>query len=183
MSTWKRCLMVQQAPYTLKKRLDNLEIRQYPQLLVAEVENSSEDRGFNILFNYINGDNSSRKKIPMTAPVINSEKIAMTAPVITKQDSMAFVLPQHYNLQTVPQPNNPNVSIRLQKEATYAVLRFSGRSMPKSIQKHTQLLDELVSKHHLKPMSAHILMRYNSPFAPGFLRRNEIAVEIEEITS
>ncbi len=175
--------MVQQAPYTIKKKLDKLEIRQYPQLLLAEVESSSEDSGFNILFNYINGDNSSRQKIPMTAPVINSEKIPMTAPVITQQDSMAFVLPQHYSLQTVPQPNNPKVIIRLQEEATYAVLRFSGRSTPQSVQEHTQLLDELVTQHRLKPLSAHVLMRYNSPFAPGFLRRNEIAVKIKETNS
>ncbi len=106
----------------------------------------------------------------------------MTAPVITQQDSMAFVLPQDYSLQTVPQPNNPKIVIKLQKKTTYAVLRFSGRSTMSSIHEHTQRLDELVAQHHLKPISAHILMRYNSPFAPGFLRRNEIAVEIESTT-
>lgn len=171
--------MVQQAPYTPIKKLDSVEIRHYPPLVLAEVERYSDNSGFNVLFNYINGENTTQQKIPMTAPVINSEKIPMTAPVITKQGTIAFVLPQHYTIQTAPQPNNPKIIIRQQDQKTYAVLRFSGKTTQKSVEKHTQLLDDNLTKHHLKALSSPLLMRYNSPFAPGFLRRNELAVEIE----
>ena len=172
--------MVAQAPYSVIKKLGPLEIRHYPPLVLAEVESSYENSGFNMLFNYINGANTTQQKIPMTAPVINSEKIPMTAPVITKQNTMAFVLPKHYTPQTAPQPTNPKIIIRAQDQKTYAVLRFSGKSTEKSVKEHTKMLNDALIKHQLKALSSPLLMRYNSPFAPGFLRRNELAIEIKE---
>jgi len=83
--------MVEKAPYTIIKSLDTIEFRLYPPMILAVVEGYERDSGFNLLFQYISGENSSQQKISMTAPVITSEKIPMTAPVITKQRYMAFV--------------------------------------------------------------------------------------------
>ena len=78
--------MVEKAHYDIVKKLGNIEIRRYPSMLLAVVEGYKDDSGFNLLFNYISGDNIKKQKIPMTAPVITSEKIPMTAPVITKDN-------------------------------------------------------------------------------------------------
>ena len=96
--------MVEKATYYMVKKLGDIEIRRYPPILLAVVKGYEGDSGFNLLFNYISGNNSSQQKIPMTATVITSEKIPMTAPVITKEDSMAFALPSMYTKETAPIP-------------------------------------------------------------------------------
>jgi len=171
--------MVEKARYTEIKKIEDVEIRRYPAMNIAVVEGYKGDFGFSLLFNYISGQNKTQQKIPMTAPVITSEKIPMTAPVITKQKYMAFVLPSSYKKDTVPTPSNPEVNIKIQPETTYAVLRFNGRATEKRIQKHIARLLQRLRNYNIIVKNEPLLMRYNSPFTPGFLRRNEVAVEIE----
>ena len=171
--------MVEIASYENLKKINGIEIRKYPKMLLAIVEGYKDDSGFNLLFNYISGDNKIQKKIPMTAPVITSEKIPMTAPVISKDSFMAFVLPSFYNEQTVPIPLDHEVKIKVQPEKIYAVLRFSGRTFRNRIQKQIEKLYSILKSENIKIKDGPILMRYNSPFTPGFLRRNEVAVEID----
>ena len=170
--------MVEIASYEILKKIDGIEIRKYPKMLLAVVEGYRGDSGFNLLFNYISGDNKTQKKITMTAPVITSEKIPMTAPVITKDDFMAFVIPSFYTDDTVPMPLNPEVKIKVQTEKVYAVLRFSGRTSINRIQKQIEKLIQILKNQNIRVKDDPILMRYNSPFTPGFLRRNEVAIEI-----
>jgi len=171
--------MVKKAKYEIIKKFDNIEIRKYPELLLAVVEGYKGDSGFNLLFNYISGNNKTQKKISMTAPVITSEKIEMTAPVITSKDYMAFVMPEDYSLNTIPQPNNSEINIIQKPKAIYAVIRFSGVTNKKRIRKYSQQLVSEIEQLDLKTKDEPILMRYNSPFAPGFIRRNELAIEIK----
>jgi len=127
--------MVEKVDYKVLNKIQDVEIRKYPEIILAVVEGYEGDSGFNILFNYISGSNKSKKQIKMTAPVITSEKIPMTAPVITKENYMAFVLPSSYNIDTVPIPSNPEVNIKHQPEKTLAVLRFSGKTSKKQVEK------------------------------------------------
>ena len=65
---------VEKPKYTVGDRIEAVEIRDYPPMIVAEVEVSGERRaaitqGFKRIANYIFGDNSPRRKIEMTAPV------------------------------------------------------------------------------------------------------------------
>ena len=170
--------MVEKAPYQLIKKIDDLEIRKYPSLILAVAPNTEQDSGFNLLFNYIQGANQTQKKISMTAPVITSEKIPMTAPVISDQHYMAFVLPSSYTQKTVPTPTNAQIEIRIQPERTIAVKRFSGRATKKDIEQQLEILYSTLQKNDVQTRGESFLMRYNSPFAPGFIRRNEVAVEI-----
>ncbi len=171
--------MVEKVNYEVLKIIDDIEIRRYPKMILAVVEGFEGDSGFSLLFNYISGNNKIKKQIKMTAPVITSEKIPMTAPVITKKDYMAFVLPSNYNIETVPIPANSEVKIKFQSEKTLAVLRFSGKTPKIKVEKQIAKLLEILNNHKLKINNDPILMRYNSPFAPGFIRRNEVAVEIK----
>ena len=82
-------MAIETPKYSVLRKNKNIEIRQYSEYIQAEVEvNSSNyrsaiEKGFEILAGYIFGNNVSRKKIDMTAPVktTQSEKIPMTSPV------------------------------------------------------------------------------------------------------
>jgi SOUL heme-binding protein len=84
-------LMTETPTYTIEKKDEDIEIREYPGYILAQVDVESEydqaiGLGFRILANYIFGGNKKRSNIPMTAPVSGenisvSEKIPMTAPV------------------------------------------------------------------------------------------------------
>ena len=77
-------------------------------------------------------------------------------------------------------PTNPSVKIDVQPEKTMAVLRFSGRTAETRVQKYIQELVTILKAYKIQMKGEPVLMRYNSPFTPGFLRRNEIGVEITE---
>jgi hypothetical protein len=172
--------MVQKLSYEVLKRIDDVEIRKYPKIILAVVEGYGGDSGFSLLFNYISGSNKTKKKIQMTAPVITSEKIPMTAPVISKKDYMAFALPSSYNEETIPIPTNSDVKIKIDPEKTLAVLRFSGKTSGKKVEKQIEKLYEILKNNNIQTIDDPILMRYNSPFAPGFMRRNEVGLEIKK---
>lgn len=172
--------MTETIHYDVLKKLDRIEIRQYPAVVFAVVENHDEDSSFGLLFQYITGENKTKSRIAMTAPVITSEKIKMTAPVITRKNYMAFAVPSTYTEKTVPIPTNPEVKIEVQPKKHMAILRFSGRRKAARVQKYSQELLTTLKNHEFQIKGEPILMRYNSPFTPGFLRRNEVAVEIND---
>ncbi len=74
--------MVEKTQYSVIEKIEDIEIREYPEMILAVVKDIDEDNAFSLLFNYISGDNKVQDKIKMTAPVISSKKISMTTPVI-----------------------------------------------------------------------------------------------------
>ena len=171
--------MVDTAKYTRVKEIDGIEIRKYPPLVVATVENPEGASRFNLLFRYISGENRSRAKISMTSPVITQEKIAMTTPVISKQGSMSFVAPSKYTIDNVPEPTDPRVQVHELPERYMAAIRFSGFAWKNSTDKQLNRLLMVLESHGLSFKGQPVLMQYNSPITPGFMRRNEMAVEVE----
>ena len=169
--------MVKEAKYRLIKKLDKVEIRLYKKLIIAEVDGYG-DGGFNLLFNYISGNNTTQTKLEMTSPVI-SQKIEMTAPVLSEKDSIAFVMPEEYTIENTPKPNDERIKIQQIQERHIAALRFSGRwTTINFTKKSKQLLKELQTSN-IKTKGNIFTMRYSGPFTPWFLRRNEVATEID----
>jgi len=169
--------MVEQAKYIVVETVGRVEIRRYPEIVVARVEGYA-DGGFNILFRFISGANVKKTKIAMTAPVI-SERIAMTAPVLSDDTSIAFVMPDKYTVETSPEPSDERVKIVKVPERLVAALRFSGRWTQSSFSSKTrELLDEL-EREGIRRKGEVFSMRYDGPFKPWFMRRNEVAVEVE----
>ena len=112
--------MAETPKYSVSRKQNEIEIRQYPGYIQAEVTvdeknyKSAIEKGFNLLAGYIFGNNISRQKIEMTTPVqaSQSEKIAMTTPVtVTGASSftVAFIMPAEYTLETLPQPKDTRV--------------------------------------------------------------------------
>ena len=168
--------MVEQIKYNVIKKIEGIEIRHYDQLIIAEVSGLG-DGGFNILLNYISGDNVSQTKLEMTSPEI-SQKIQMTSPVFSEGNSIAFVIPQKFSLTAVPKPTDSRVQIKQIPKRFVAALRFSGRWSASSFTKKSNLLLEKLESSKIKTKGKLFSMRYNAPLTPWFLRRNEVAIEI-----
>jgi hypothetical protein len=170
--------MVETIRYEVIRKIGKVEIRRYPKIVVAKVENS-QINAFDLLYKFITGNNAQKTKVKMTTPVV-SQQIAMTSPVLSDTGSMAFVMPAEYTIESTPEPVDSHVRIAEVPERFVAALRFSGSWSETHFEKETkELLDEL-SKARIRIRGSVFTMLYNPPFIPGFLRRNEVAVEIEE---
>ena len=167
------------------------EIRDYPALVVAEVTVTGEQKeaaskGFRLLAGYIFGGNRRKQSIAMTAPVAQepaSEKIAMTAPVTQTQTAgewvVQFTMPNSYSLETLPQPNDAIVRLRVMPPARFAVIRFSGLARPDDIAAKTAELSAWMQRRHLRHVGPASLALYNPPWTLWFMRRNEVMIPIE----
>lgn len=180
---------VEQPSYTIVRSWESFEIRDYPQLIVAETEVLGERKqainaGFRIIANYIFGNNAPQQKISMTAPVTQQagEKIAMTAPVLQEASGdtwrVRFIMPSDYTLETLPAPNNPNVKLIKVPAERVAAIRFSGLAGDESISRQRKLLLERIAQLGLTVHGEPILAFYNPPWTLPFLRRNEILAKV-----
>ncbi|MFW2388450.1 MAG: SOUL family heme-binding protein [Polyangiales bacterium] len=182
--------------YEVVERLDGIEIRQYAPYLVAEtrVDGGLEDagnRGFRILAKYIFGDNQGTKKIAMTAPVSQEKaggsKIAMTAPVtqerVGDEYTVQFMMPSEFSRDDLPQPNDARVTFREVPARTFAAVRYSGTWSKRNYEKHLDALVATLLAQGYEPTGEPIWARYNPPFMPWFLRRNEILTEFRMVVS
>jgi hypothetical protein len=169
----------------------NFEIREYESVVAAEVvfpgdRSSAANQAFRILFNYISGENRSRKKIPMTAPVAmnENEKIPMTAPVTEEQSSegwhVRFFLPPTYTLESAPQPNNLAIKLVQIPAQKFVSIRFSGSSSESNLENHRHQLETYVREKGLKTTGDPVLAFYNAPFIPPPFRRNEILLRLAD---
>ncbi len=114
----------------------------------------------------------------MTAPVITSQKIPMTAPVISDERTMSFVMPAGTTREETPDPADSRVRIKVIPARDIAVLRFSGYAPSEDVDAETSRLLEGLKNNGVVTTGQPFLMRYDSPWTPGFLRRNEVAIEI-----
>ena len=168
--------MVETIKYEIIREIGNVEIRSYPRIVAAKVEESSD--AFNLLYRFITGENTQRAKVKMTSPVV-SQKVEMTSPVLSETGTMAFVLPKEFTLETTPEPLDTRVKIAEIPERLIAALCFSGGWSESHFEKETQELLNELAKEKIQTKGNIFTMLYNPPFIPGFLRRNEVAIEVE----
>jgi effector-binding domain-containing protein len=168
--------MVETIKYEVIREIGNVEIRRYPKIVVAKVEDPSN--GFNLLYRFITGGNRQKAKVKMTTPVV-SEEIQMTSPVLSETGTMAFVMPAEYTLESTPEPLDERVKIAEIPARLVAALCFSGGWSEAHFEKETQELLKTLSESKIKTKGNVFTMLYNPPFIPGFLRRNEVGIEVE----
>jgi hypothetical protein len=172
--------MVKQIPYEILEISGKMEIRRYPEIILAKVKGRTGNGAFGILFDYIQGNNRSRRSISMTAPVISSESISMTSPVISDEISFSFVMPPEMKMDEVPLPLNDEIEIEKVPERTLVVIRFSGRTTDSRLAKFSAQLLDHIQANDIKVRGEPILMRYDPPIVLGPFRRNELALEVIE---
>lgn len=178
---------VEEPTYEVLRSFGNVELRQYVPYVVAEVvvdaaEGDAGSAAFPILAGYIFGKNKGEKKFDMTAPVTQTAapvKMDMTAPV-TQADApgggklIQFVLPKGVTLESAPEPLDPRVQLRQVPATQWATIRYSGFWSQANYDEHLALLKATLEKEAVATQGGPVLARYNAPFTPWFLRRNEI---------
>ena len=165
-------MAIEQPSYTILTKDDAIEVRQYPVIIVAVAQENDLRgySGFSRVFEYISGDNAKREKIAMTSPVINTlDERAMTT---------AFVMPKAYDLSTLPQPQSGRLALVEKPSRLVAAIRFSGNINARIIAQKAEELKAWIANHGYEVLGNLELARYNPPFIPGFLKRNEVWLEV-----
>jgi SOUL heme-binding protein len=179
-----------QAGRGVERRYDGFEVRDYAPYLVAEVvvpgpAEEAGNQGFRILAGYIFGKNKGDRKMAMTAPVTQAPvpaKIEMTAPVTQAPASggyvVQFTMPGKYTLATLPEPLDPRVKLKEVPGGRFAVIRYSGTWSQRNYQEHLDKLERGLEAAGLSAAGSPIYSRYNAPYMPWFMRRNEIWLKL-----
>jgi hypothetical protein len=160
--------------YTVLKKYDEFEIRQYDTMIIAQTilpsssYDASSSMGFRRVASYIFGGNDKNESISMTSPVFME---------MGENTKMAFVMPKNYKLEALPKPNSGDVQLIVIEPKKYAVIKFSGYASDEKIKEKSQELQNLISREKLTKVGTFQYLGYNPPWKV-IGRKNEIAVEI-----
>lgn len=181
---------VDEPPHEVVLKDGAYELRQYDSILLAEVTKTGNMRragvaGFKSLADYIFGNSKPAEKIEMTAPVTRTQstKIEMTAPVtrVENEDkswTVAFVMPKKWTKESLPKPNNPDVSIREVPSELVASIKFSGRGTEASHNKKQVQLEEWIAQQGYDVAGEPRYAGYDAPWVLWPLRRNEVIIPV-----
>ncbi|MFF5177679.1 SOUL family heme-binding protein [Micromonospora sp. NPDC000316] len=181
--------MTERQRYRVVARHPGFELRRYSAHLVAEMRvQSSFTRApleaFRPLTAYLGGAN--RAPTGPATPGGGTQKIAMTAPVVQIEGEwpgaylIQFILPATCTAATLPEPVDARVRIREIPVQLAAALRFSGRWTEKAFSQRATLLGRSVTAAGLQPTGAIRYARFDPPWKPWFLRRNEVVLPVVE---
>ena len=162
--------------YLVLEKQENMEIRQYEPRIVAEtvIEGDAESalkEGFHILAAYIFGQNTTKVKIAMTAPVEQRKNSAHNW-LIT------FSMPKK-KMEELPSPKNSRIALKHVESRKIAAFVFSGTCTEKIFKQNTKLLLEFIKEHGFTPIGSCIFARYDPPWTLPCFRHNELLFEIK----
>ena len=185
-------MAIEESAYEVLLETKYYEVRRYQSYIVAEIDVDDDfkragNSAFRVLAGYIFGDNEPQQKMAMTAPVESREgvRMNMTAPVTSqagtgdRQYTYAFVMERKYTMDTLPEPANRDIRLVQRPDRVMAVHRYSGTWSEERYREHEKTLLDALAVDRVETMGRPVFARYNAPFTPWFLRRNEIMVEIE----
>ena len=182
---------VEKPDYKVIQSEQNIEIRQYEPMIIAEVEVDGKREGaigdgFRLIADYIFGNNTVQRDIAMTAPVQQqeSQKIAMTAPVQQQSTGrswqISFVMPSKYSMETLPEPKNDRVRLKEIMTKKFVVIKFSGTNSNENVTEHENQLMNYIEANQIKIIDSPKYAFYNAPWTLPFMRRNEVMIEINQ---
>lgn len=167
------------AEYKVIEKDGDIEIREYPDLVLVSTESQStfqgSDGSFMRLFRYISGDNAGKQKVAMTTPVFMEGEEGETNSATGR---MSFVVPKQVADRGAPQPTSPDVRLQTREGGRFAVIRFSGRMNEQSAKRASQRLLDWVSQRQLKTEGEVEYAGYDPPWTPGPMRRNEVLIRL-----
>ena len=182
---------IEEPAYEVVHKLgESVEIRRYAAYVVAEVliagpVDEAGNQAFPILEGYIFGKNKGERKFAMTAPVTQTSapaKFAMTAPVTQSAAEggtlVSFVLLKDVTLTTAPEPIDERVKLRKVAGHTLAAIRYSGSWSQANDAEHLAELTAALGTAKLSWAGEPVVARYNGPWTPWFLRRNELWLQL-----
>ena len=148
------------------------EIRRYHACTMADTVVNADYRnagnmGFRPLVTYI-----SRNNIAMTAPVLQEQNAEQSWIV-------SFVMPAGMTLNQLPLPADSKVHLREIPEHLAAALAFSGITTAQRVKEKEEQLRNILSEAGIQTIGSLKIARFDPPWKPGFMRRNEVILEIE----
>ncbi|WP_292468971.1 heme-binding protein [Methanolobus sp.] len=165
-------MVTEQFEYKVLYELDNnVEVRQYGEMTVISTSLKDSGAVFSSLASYISGKNGENLKISMTSPVITSDQGTTL--------NMSFILPSGYDVNNAPEPDAPNISIKTVPARKLAAIRFSGYVNDKVVEQQRYILSSQLNVNGVATKGEFFLMRYNPPWVPPALKRNEVAIEVD----
>ena len=174
--------MTEQQAREIVEHRDTYDVYRYPSHWVVQVQLTADfdDAGnaaFRRLLRYISGGNEYSQSIAMTAPVVQSPVTdSVTSPA--RDHVVAFVLPESMSAGQPPMPSDGSVELRRIPEELAAVTRFSGRWTFASYQRHVERLLAALHADARTPIGPPRFARFDPPWTPWFLRRNEVVIPI-----
>ena len=168
---------LEQPSYKVLLKDGNIEIRQYDRILLQSVKVRGDQyqsirQGFRPLVRFIGGKDRDGDKISMTAPVIQSAGDNEGDWVIS------FSMPSKYDKANLPAPQDSSIYTEDLEPMTAAVIRFSGKANEQMLRDKTKTLLQWLEQASYKVQSKPKYLFYNDPSTPGFLRRNEVMVQV-----
>lgn len=172
--------------YEVIREFSGIELRAYAAYTVAEVvvpgpAGEAGRQAFPILAGYIFGKNKGERKFDMTAPVTQTAapvKMEMTTPVTqsVRADGflVQFVLPKGVTVANAPEPLDSRIRLRDVSPYQVAVLRYSGFWSEANDNEHLLELQSALKASDLAWTGDPVFSKYDAPFKPWFLRRNEV---------
>lgn len=175
------------------KELWNIKVVTMPAQIVATVRTEwdiawAPSNAFWQLAWFIFGDNQASDKIAMTAPVtstiVESQKIAMTAPVTSSVVNewvieTAFIMPSKRTMETLPVPNNKNITIKELPATEKYVWTFSWYATKDAVATQRAAFEKELQDATVTRSWEPTLAQYNDPRTPPRMRRNELWVSVE----
>ena len=151
-----------------------IELRDYPPLVAAEIERGGARydavrTAFSPLAGYIFAKERAGDKIAMTAPVTQTGGEG--------EWTVSFIMPSGYTLETLPKPAGSAVSLREIPAQRMAAIRFSGVADDDLLATNEATLRAWLAKEDIDGGAA-TYAYYNDPLTPGFMRRNEVLIEV-----
>ena len=169
-------MATEEPAYDVLLETRHYEVRRYQPYIVAEVDVDEDferagNSAFRVLAGYIFGDNEPQQKMNMTAPV---ESAQTEGPY-----TYAFVMERKYTMESLPRPTNPDIRLVPRPARIMAVHRYSGGWSEERYREHEAILLDALADDRVTTKGPPVFARYNAPFTPWFLRRNEIMVEVD----
>jgi hypothetical protein len=161
--------------YSVERKNDKFEIRNYRSSIVASVNlgegnyDQNSNRGFRKLASYIFGGNAASAQIAMTSPVMMD---------LGDSSTMHFFMPDGYNLENLPSPNNEEVLLNELSPKRVAVVKFGGWANQSRIDKYREKLIKYLDEEGIEHTGKFSFLGYNSPYDVTN-RRNEVIVELK----
>jgi hypothetical protein len=167
--------VTEQQEYRVEASHPGFELRRYEPHVLAEVHvggsfESAGNRAFGSLVGYIGGRNQGGRRMAMTAPVLQQPAGA--------EHIVAFVMPSAESLGTLPAPSDPRVALRPVQAHLAAAVRYTGRWTQSGYQQRLSQLRADVVAAGYEPAGEPRWARFDPPWTPWFVRRNEIVLPV-----
>lgn len=180
-------MAVEEPRYIVIRKEGRLELRDYAPVVVAETRvladfDSAARLGFPRLAAFIFGFNRNRARIAMTAPVTQEPAHAERSGAAEggAEWVIRFFMPaEHSSRETLPAPADGQIEVRDLPHRKIAAIRYSGTWSESRYRSNLKELETWIRRSGQRASGPSIFARYNPPWTPWFLRRNEILIPLK----